>query len=253
MLRHLLFYLFLKGGQRMCAIHGRSQKVFFTPVRIAGKCCFLGLIGLPLFFGWSACSRSSEKQAPGHLREKSQGVGLTCRVVPHPVQGWIESIGKVRTGKTVQEKILDFQVQEPRQEVKLTSGRKIEFKADRFPEKRFQGTIISVQETKDSSGISASIRVTTGQEMFSPDDFLLIRILQEEKSILAVPKTALLLKEGRFYVYLVAAGRTKLKEIKPLFAGSELPLFTVSNNLVAIEGLNEGDEVLLEAIWEDSA
>jgi len=237
----------------MCAIHGRSQKVFFTPVRSACKCCFLGLIGLLLFCEWSACCRSPEKQAPENLREQSQGVRPTYRVVPYPVQGWIESIGKVRTGKTGQEKILDFQVEKPQQEMKLASGRKIQFKADRFPEKRFQGTIIRVQETKNSSGISASIQVTTGQEMFKPDDFFLIRILQVEKSMLSVPKTALLLKDGRFYVCLVAAGRAKLKEIKPLFAASDRPLFPVSDNLVAIEGLKEGDEVLLEAIWEDSA
>ncbi len=101
-------------------------------------------------------------------------------------------------------------------------------------------------------GMSASIRVTSGQEHLPADEVFLIHILQEEKTALAVPQTALLFKDGRFYVYLVAGGQKKRTEVKPLFL-SDQPLFAASDQFVAIAGLHEGDEVLLEAIWEESA
>jgi len=252
MARHsFVFCLFLKGGHRMCAIHAISYKIFFTPVRLAGKYCFLGLIGFPLLFGFNACSRTSEGGLEAQIKETPRNIRLTYRVVPQPAQRWVEGIGKLRAGDG-KEKILVVELHELSEKAQLEPGQKIEFKVDRFPDTRFKGAIINVQDIKNLSGISVSIRVATGLEHLNPDDFFLIHILQEEKSMLAVPQTALLFKEGRFYVYLLSEGQIRQQEVRPLFL-SEQPLFAVSPKLVAIAGIKEGDEVLMEAIAEESA
>ena len=71
--------------------------------------------------------------------------------------------------------------------------------------------------------------------------FLRMKILNGKKRFPVIPKTALLYKDGKFRVYLNVAGKYEIKEVKPAF--------DVSEKLIAVEGLQDGDEIVLSAIW----
>jgi hypothetical protein len=70
--------------------------------------------------------------------------------------------------------------------------------------------------------------------------FLKIKIFNSKKRFPVVPKTALLYKDGKFSVYLRVGDKNELKEIKPVLE--------VGEKFLAVEGLKEGDEVVLTAI-----
>jgi multidrug efflux pump subunit AcrA (membrane-fusion protein) len=70
--------------------------------------------------------------------------------------------------------------------------------------------------------------------------FLKIKITNAKKKLPVVPKTALLYKDGKFSVYLRVANKNVVKEVKPVFDAGE--------KFMAVEGLKEGDEVILSAI-----
>jgi len=70
--------------------------------------------------------------------------------------------------------------------------------------------------------------------------FLKIKIGNGRKKLPVVPKTALLYKEGKFSVYLRVEGRNELREVKPIL--------DIAEKFMAVEGLKEGDEVVLSAI-----
>jgi hypothetical protein len=69
---------------------------------------------------------------------------------------------------------------------------------------------------------------------------LKMKILNGKKRFPVVPKTALLYKDGKFTVYLSAGGKYEIKEVKPAL--------DVSEKLIAVEGLKDGDEIILSAI-----
>ena len=121
-------------------------------------------------------------------------------------------------------------------------GKDVTFSTDIFPGTLFKGTVTYISDASDpdSKTIKTYIRITGGPHPFKQNMFLRMKILNGRKRFPVVPKTALLYKDGKFAVYLRADGKYETKEVKPAF--------DVSEKLIAVEGLKDGDEVVLSAI-----
>jgi cobalt-zinc-cadmium efflux system membrane fusion protein len=126
--------------------------------------------------------------------------------------------------------------------MKIQKGQAVTFFTDVFPALEFHGlvTYLSDAEDLDSKTVKTFIRVDDNRGLFKQNMFLKIRIFQEDKLMPVVAKTCLIYKDGQFYVYLRKAGTFELHEIRMAFE--------ISEKLVAVEGLNEGDEVADSAI-----
>ena len=122
-------------------------------------------------------------------------------------------------------------------------GKEVDFTTDVFPNTLFKGVVsyISDASDPDSKTIKTYIRITGGQQLFKQNMFLRMKILNGKKRFPVIPKTALLYKDGKFSVYVSLGGRYEIREVKPSF--------DVSEKLIAVEGLNDGDEIVLSAIW----
>lgn len=124
-------------------------------------------------------------------------------------------------------------------------GKEVTFSTDIFPDKTFKGTVTYVSDTSDadSKTVKTYIRITGSPQLFKQNMFLRMKIFNGKMKIPVVPKTALLYKDGRFTVYLSVDGKYEIKEVKPSF--------DVSDKLIAVEGLKDGDEVVPSAIELD--
>lgn len=126
---------------------------------------------------------------------------------------------------------------------RIPKGKKVTFSTDIFPDKNFNGIVsyISDVEDPDTKTIKAYIRILERGNLFKQNMFLKIKMLDGEKSLPVIPKTACLYKDGKFYVSLKKdGGKIELKEIKTIRDSS--------NKTMAVEGLSEGDEIIYSAI-----
>lgn len=121
-------------------------------------------------------------------------------------------------------------------------GKEVTFSTDIYPNSLFKGvvTYISDASDPDSKTIKTYIRIIGTPQVFKQNMFLKMKILNGKKIYPVVPKTALLYKDGKFTVYLSVGGKYELKEVKPAF--------DVSDQLIAVEGLKDGDEIVLSPI-----
>jgi len=124
----------------------------------------------------------------------------------------------------------------------IHKGKDVTFSTDIFPNTLFKGivTYISDASDPDSKTIKTYIQITGSPHLFKQNMFLRLKILNGKKRFPVVPKTAILYKDGKFSVYLSIGGKYELKEVNPSF--------DVSEKLIAVEGLKDGDEVVLSAI-----
>jgi cobalt-zinc-cadmium efflux system membrane fusion protein len=124
----------------------------------------------------------------------------------------------------------------------IQKGKDVHFSTDIFPDALFNGVVTNISDASDpdSKTIKTYIRITGGPHLFKQNMFLKLKILNGKKRFPVVPKTALLYKDGKFTVYLSVGGKVELKEVKPSF--------DVSEKMIAVEGLKDGDEVVLSAI-----
>jgi len=124
----------------------------------------------------------------------------------------------------------------------VQKGKEVTFSTDVFPDIRFKGivTYISDSSDVDTKTVKTYIRLSSDQNLFRQNMFLKIKIGNGRKKLPVVPKTALLYKDGKFNVYLKIGEKSELKEVKPVI--------DVTDKLIAVEGLREGDEIVLSAI-----
>ena len=124
----------------------------------------------------------------------------------------------------------------------IKKGKAVVFSTDIFPKILFKGVITYVSDSSDpeTKTVKAYIRLTGSQQLFKHNMFIRMKIINGEKRLPVVPKTALFYRDGKFTVYLIRAGKYELVAVKPAFE--------VSEKLIAVEGLEEGDEVVLSAI-----
>jgi len=128
---------------------------------------------------------------------------------------------------------------------RVKKGKNVTFYADVFPDVAFHGTITYVSDVSDtdSKTVKTFIRVESGKELFKQNMFLKLRIEDQKKWLPMIPQSAMVYREGRFYVYLpvnLKERQCELKEIKPYRE--------VSGKLMAVEGVSEGQEIVLSAI-----
>jgi membrane fusion protein, heavy metal efflux system len=124
----------------------------------------------------------------------------------------------------------------------VQKGKKVTFYADVFPDTAFEGLIKYISDTSDADTktVKTYIQILGQENPFRQNMFLKIRIMNGRKNLPVVPKTALLYKDGRFCVYLKAGGKQEIKEVKPVRDAGE--------KMMAVEGLKEGDEIVVSAI-----
>jgi len=124
----------------------------------------------------------------------------------------------------------------------VQKGKTVTFSTDIFPSTAFKGLIKYIGDTSDpdTKTVKTYIQIVSGQNLFRQNMFLKIKITNAKKKLPVVPKTALLYKDGKFSVYLRVANKNVVKEVKPVFDAGE--------KFMAVEGLKEGDEVILSAI-----
>jgi len=124
----------------------------------------------------------------------------------------------------------------------IQKGKEVHFYTDVFENVQFKGVVIYISDTSDvdTKTVKTYIRILSDQNFFKQNMFLRIKILHAKKRLPVVPKTALLYKDGKFEVYVKEGEEVRLKEIKPAIE--------VSEKMIAVEGLKEGDEIILSAI-----
>ena len=126
---------------------------------------------------------------------------------------------------------------------KVKKGSRVTFYVDGFPDQAFQGVVTYISDVSDmeSKTVKTFIRVLDKKALFKQNMFLHLKIEGEKKKLPLIPQTAMIYKEGKFYVYCPDInGKNILKEIKPV---KEVP-----GKLMAVEGLTEGEEIILTAI-----
>lgn len=125
---------------------------------------------------------------------------------------------------------------------KISRGQKVDFTSDVFPGENFQGVItyVSDVEDPDSKTIKTYIKPLSGTKRLKPNMFMKIKILEKEKSLPVIPKSSIIYRDGRFYVQAVKNGQFELQEIKPMRE--------ISEKLMVVEGVIEGDTIACSAI-----
>jgi membrane fusion protein, heavy metal efflux system len=126
---------------------------------------------------------------------------------------------------------------------KVRKGSSVTFYADTFPDTAFKGVVTYVSDVSDVDlkTVKTFIKVLDKKSLFKQNMFLQLKIEGERKILPQIPQSAMVYREGKFYVYSAAKdGKQSLKEIRPV---KELP-----GKLMAVEGVAEGDEIIVTAI-----
>lgn len=125
---------------------------------------------------------------------------------------------------------------------KVHNGSMVSFTTDVFPSITFKGKIsyVSDVEDPDSKTIKTYIRLIGSTTMLKQNMFLKIRILDGERLLPVIAKSAMIYKEGKFYVQLKAPSGFEQREIKPLR--------DISEKYSAVEGLKDGDLIAISAM-----
>ncbi len=130
---------------------------------------------------------------------------------------------------------------------KVKKGSNVTFYVDAFPNVAFKGVISYVSDVSDMDAktVKTFIKILDNKNelLFKQNMFLKLKIEGEKKILPLIPQSAMVYKEGRFYVYCATSTdkqKCELREIKPV---SE-----VAGKLMAVEGVKEGEEIVLTAI-----
>ncbi len=125
---------------------------------------------------------------------------------------------------------------------RLGKGGPVSFTSDVVPDREFGGTIsyIGDVEDPDSKTVKVYIRLREQADVLKQNMFLRIRLPIGQKVLPVVPKTSVLYKEGKFFVTVSSGGQTSLREV--------VPAMDVSDRMMAVEGLRDGEEIVASAI-----
>jgi len=126
---------------------------------------------------------------------------------------------------------------------RVKKGSNVTFYVDTFPDVPFKGVITYVSDISDieSKTVKTFIKILDRKDMFKQNMFLKIKIEGDKKLLPLIPQSAMVYREGKFYVYdFMKDGKHILKEIKPI---KEVP-----GKFMAVEGVADGEEIVLSAI-----
>lgn len=133
---------------------------------------------------------------------------------------------------------------------RIKKDKEVSFSTDVFPSKTFTGVISNISDVEDvdTKTIKTYIKITGDKSVLKQNMFLKIKILDGEITVPEIPKTAMIYKDGKFYVNVKQNPKQNLKQGN-VFALKEIkPVRDVSEKIMAVEGLNEGDEIAYSAI-----
>jgi cobalt-zinc-cadmium efflux system membrane fusion protein len=124
----------------------------------------------------------------------------------------------------------------------IRKGSEVIFSTDVFPDKIFKGVISGISDVEDidSKTVKVYIKLLDGTELLMQNMFLKINFHRGDRSLPTIPKTALIYKDGKFYVRLKQNEQYELSEVRPVR--------DVSEKMMAVEGLKENDEIVYSAI-----
>jgi membrane fusion protein, heavy metal efflux system len=126
---------------------------------------------------------------------------------------------------------------------KIKKDSNVTFYVDIFDNTPFKGVVTYVSDISDteSKTVKTFIKILDRKDVFKQNMFLKLKIEREKRSFAVVPQSAIVYKDGNFYVYRsLPDGKSELKQVK---AVRELP-----GKFMAVEGINEGDQIILSAI-----
>ena len=126
---------------------------------------------------------------------------------------------------------------------KIKKGSNVIFSVDAYPDINFKGIVSYMSDVSDidSKTVKTFIKIMDKKDLFKQNMFLKLKIEGEKRSLPLIPQSAMVYKDGKFYIYQpLKDGKNELKEVKPV---KELP-----GKLMAVEGIKEGDEIILSAI-----
>jgi cobalt-zinc-cadmium efflux system membrane fusion protein len=127
---------------------------------------------------------------------------------------------------------------------KIRKGSDVMFYVDVFPDRVFNGTIYYVSDVSDtdSKTVKTFIKIRDKKDFFKQNMFLRIKIEGERRELPVIPQSAMVYRDGKFHVYSPAKGtrKSELKEIRPV---REVP-----EKMMAVEGLEKDEEIVLTAI-----
>lgn len=126
---------------------------------------------------------------------------------------------------------------------KMKKGAPVSFTTDIFPDKVFKGVISYISDVSNPSTktIKVYIRLAVAApNLLKLNMFLDMEILRDDLTLSVIPKTAVVYKEGKFFVYIKDGDKIKLQTVSPKK--------DVDDQFMSVEGINEGDEIILSAI-----
>ena len=126
---------------------------------------------------------------------------------------------------------------------KIKKGSNVIFFVDTFPNTAFKGSVTYVSDVSDtdSKTVKAFIRILDRKDLFKQNMFLKLKIEDQKRLLPLIPQSAMVYKEGKFYVYIPAKeGKNQLREVKPI---QEAP-----GKMMAVEGIEGGEEIVTTAI-----
>jgi membrane fusion protein, heavy metal efflux system len=128
---------------------------------------------------------------------------------------------------------------------RVKKGSKVTFFTDVFHNVPFQGVITYVSDVSDQDAktVKTFIKLEAGKEVFKQNMFLKLMIEDQKKLLPMIPQSAMVYREGKFYVYCPVKGKDKMCELKEI-----KPFREVSGKYMAVEGVKEGQEIVLSAI-----
>lgn len=125
---------------------------------------------------------------------------------------------------------------------KVHNGSRVTFTTDVFPNVTFNGTVSYVSDVADpdSKTIKTYIRLPSGTAMLRQNMFLKIRILDGERLMPVIAKSAMIFRDGKFYVQLKTQSGFEQREIRPVR--------DIADKYSAVEGLKDGDLIANSAM-----
>ncbi len=128
---------------------------------------------------------------------------------------------------------------------RVRKGSDVTFYVDVYPNSPFKGVINYVSDVsdQDSKTVKTFIKLLGKKESFKQNMFLKLMIQDQRKLLPMIPQSAMVYREGKFYVYCPTKGKEGMCELKEI-----KPFREVSGKYMAVEGLKEGQEIILSAI-----
>jgi membrane fusion protein, heavy metal efflux system len=128
---------------------------------------------------------------------------------------------------------------------KVRKGRNVSFIVDAVPDLTFKGIVTYVSDVSDteSKTVKTFIKILDRKDLFKQNMFLKMKIEEQKRLLPLIPQSAMVYREGKFYIYCpvnMKERQCELREIKPVRE--------VSNKMMAVEGVKEGEEIVLSAI-----